>query len=208
VLLGVLASVYPSVILRFSSSRGHLEKPLEAVQLMAEHPFGLGLGAAGPASNRLSEPCVFLGSDGDPSWAEDRPELCVFLGDTQVQPPLPSGELRPAGQPAGRACDCPLLTENWYLQIGVELGWIGFILFLLLTLLILKKLRVSDCWFLICSEPETRNEESEIRLAIFLSFLALSIGSLFLHAWEDSAVAYSLWLLVAASLSRPRAESH
>jgi hypothetical protein len=36
--------------------------------------------------------------------------------------------------------------------------------------------------------------------AVFLMFLGVSIAALFLHAWEDSAVAYTVWVLCAAGL--------
>ncbi len=182
-LLTVLA---PSVMLRIASSRDHFLRPLEAVRTMIDHPLGLGLGAAGPASNRTSDACVFLEVGSDSSWAADRPDLCVFVGNQQMQP-------------LDYECICPFLPENWYLQIGVELGWIGFLLFLLLTLTILyrayKKMQSgirhhadADHWSLVIGHWS------------FLSFLALSLAALFLHAWEDMAVAVTVWTAVAIAL--------
>ena len=176
-LLAVIA--FPDVFLRAASSRDHFLRPLKAVQTMARHPFGLGLGAAGPASNRTSDACVYLPADGDAAWAEGNASLCVFLGEEQVLP-------------IDRECRCPFLPENWYLQIGVELGFVGFILFIALVLLILRMLRM-------------KNEKWKIenaRFAIYLAFLGMSIAALFLHAWEDGAVAYTLWILAAASLAQ------
>jgi len=83
-------------------------------------------------------------------------------------------------QPIGGTCTCPFVTENWYIQIGVELGVLGFALFIAFIILLLRALR--------------RNEES---LAPFLGMLGISICALFLHAFEDSAVAYSAFLLAA-----------
>ena len=169
VIVGLIGSVvFPSVLLRLSSSRGHLEKPFEAWHIMLREPFGLGLGTAGPASNRMSDSCVMLEPGSDPSWARPHADLCVFVGDTQVQP-------------TDRACNCPLLTENWYLQIGVELGWLGFLLYLGLILGILSSL---------FTFPHSR--------WVFFSFLALSVSACFLHAWEDAAIAFTLWIALAA----------
>jgi len=137
-----------------------------------ENPLGLGLGAAGPASNRVSDACVYLPEDGDASWAVAHPELCVFLGEQQVQPEVP--------------CTCPMLPENWYLQIGVELGIIGLALFIVFTLLVILRLR--------------RNT-TPLGVGVFASFVGVSVAALFLHAWESSAVAYTLWVLAAAVLS-------
>jgi len=162
VLFGLIAQ---DVLLRAASTRGHLEKPLAAIQTIIAHPFGLGLGAAGPASNRVSDACVYLESGADASWAKDRQNLCVFSGDTQVQP-------------TNRLCNCSFLPEDWYLQIGVELGVIGFILFLTLVILIILR------------------TQEQVRLM----FLGISIAALFLHAWEDSATTYTAWMLLISAL--------
>jgi hypothetical protein len=146
-----------------------------AMENIVRHPLGLGLGSAGPASNRTSDACVFLSADGDASWAEGHPELCVFLGETQVLP-------------LDRVCTCPFLTENWYLQIGVEMGIAGFLLFFLLIICILLQL--------------ARKKNVLLHYSTFFAFLGVSIAALFLHAWEDSAVAYTLWILTAASLAQ------
>jgi len=163
----LLAFLAPSLITRATSTRGHLTRPLAAFKVMAQHPLGLGLGSAGPASNRVSDACVFLEEGADALWAADRPNLCVFVGSQQVQP-------------TDRACSCPLLPENWYLQVGVELGVAGFLLFLAIVFLLLRCLR----------SYEDGGE-------LFLMFLGLAVAALFLHAWEESAVAYSVWLLAA-----------
>ena len=164
ILITVLA---PTAVVRLASSRDHLLKPLIAARAMIVHPLGHGLGTAGPASNRVSDACVFLEEGGDASWAADRPDLCVFVGKEQVQP-------------ADRACHCPFVTENWYLQMGVEMGVIGFVLYVALTIFVLLQLASAS--------------------AIFLPFFGISIAGLLLHSWEGSAVAYTLWLLVAVAL--------
>ncbi len=172
IVVGIAATaLFPSVFFRLSSSRGHLTRPLQAIGQMVRHPLGQGLGSAGPATNRGREPCVFLRPQDDPSWAKSQPELCVFLGTNQVQP-------------LDHPCNCPFLPENWYLQIGVELGWIGFALFVALTMLVLRRLGLA-------SEQDAR---SRVFTALF--FLGVSIAALFLHAWEDASVAYSGWLLM------------
>jgi len=164
-------ALFPTALLRISSTRGHIDRPIEAIGRMIEYPLGMGLGSAGPATNRSADTCVMLRPEDDPSWAKDRADLCVFLGDKQVQP-------------TGRLCDCPFLPENWYLQIGVELGVLGFILYLSLIGLILRRLWVMGygLW------------------GVGLMFVGVSIAALFLHAWEDAAIAYSVWMLIALGL--------
>jgi len=165
----VVAFVAPQILLRQASTRDHFLRPLQAISLLRAQPLGYGLGTAGPASNRTSDPCVHLPDGSDVSWAIPHPELCVFLDDRQVQP-------------SDRECNCPVLPENWYLQIGVETGILGFVLFVTLVILILRRVF------------KTTDELGHI---VALSFLGLSVAALFLHAWEDSAVAFTLWILLA-----------
>ncbi|MDA1208871.1 MAG: O-antigen ligase family protein [bacterium] len=175
----------PNLLIRLSSSRDHILKPLHAMHVIRENPLGLGLGAAGPASNRVSDACVFLGAGADTTWAADRPNLCVFAGGVQVQPVEP-------------ACHCPFVTENWYLQIGVELGVVGMLVFLLLNLTILRRLYV----------PNANTEEPNDILSpeVFLPFLGISVAALFLHSWEGAAVAYSLWLMAGVAFAKRDAQ--
>lgn len=189
VLLAAAAFLWdPAVFLRLSSNRGHIERPLAAVRMIAERPLGYGLGAAGPASNHLHEACVFLLPGDDPSWAKPLTNLCVYVGDKQVQP-------------IARACDCPFLPENWYLQIGVELGVPGMALYIALTVLLLWRLGHGRWKREDGSMPA---DSSDFRLATFLAFLGVSIAALFLHAWEDAAAAYTLWLLAASAVRERR----
>lgn len=168
----VVTLAFPKVFFRLSSSRGHIEHPIAAWHRMWASPLGEGLGAVGPASARGSDTCVMLRPQDDPSWAKSSPHLCIFLGDTQVQP-----------EPSAYTCQCPWHPENWYLQIGVELGVIGFVLFLILTVMMIR----------------TSIKNMGMHPAV-LAFLGVSIGALFLHAWEDAAVAYTVWLMMATVL--------
>ncbi len=174
-----ISLLMPQVFLRIASSRDHYLRPVEAIRTIIAHPLGLGLGSAGPASNRVSDACVMLDAGSDASWAKDRPDLCVFVGETKVQP-------------MDRDCNCPFIPENWYLQIGVELGVIGFILYVLLIVLVLRKLRKADY--------ELQNSVIRNPQFVFLFFVGISMAALFLHAWEDAAVAYTAWILIAVLL--------
>lgn len=183
VCLFALQAIAPSIVSRAASTRDHISRPLQALQVMIQNPFGLGLGTAGPASNRVSDTCVYLEEGDDPSWAQIHENLCVFVGDTQVQP-------------VDAECTCPFLPENWYLQIGVELGVLGFVLYLSLIFLLVKRLLV--CSFL-------RNNEStnqRFSCSVALAFFGIAIAALFLHAWEDAAVAYTVWILLATRLQK------
>lgn len=162
----------PAVVVRMASSADHWRRPLEAIAILHASPLGTGLGSAGPASNRFSDTCVHLPADADASWAEPHPELCVFVGAEQVQP-------------IGKSCACPFLPENWYLQLGVELGLPGVLLFVVLLALMLTFLFKSRL---------------PLSQGVFAAFSGVCIAGLVLHAWEDAAVALTLWLLSAVCL--------
>lgn len=170
-----LCLIFPAIFLRPQSSRAHIDRPMDAFWKMIEHPFGWGLASAGPASNRLRDACVYLPAGSDVNWARAHRQLCVFVDDIQVQP-------------VNRACRCPYLPENWYLQIGVEMGLAGLALFVAITIMLLQLLY-------------RRSTFSLLHSAVFYAFLGISIASLFLHAWEDSAVAYTMWLLAAVAVT-------
>ena len=171
----VITFASPNLILRSISNRHHVERVQEGFLTMIEHPLGLGLGSAGPASNRVSDPCLSFDAGADISWAKDRDDLCLFVGGVQMQP-----------SPEVKNCKCAFLPENWYVQVGVELGILGFVLFLALIFSVLYKL------------------SSLRQLPVLLAFLGVCIASLFLHAWEDSAVSYMVWGVVGVVMSVKR----
>lgn len=158
---------FPQIVLRIESSSDHLRNPLHALSIMATSPLGRGLGSAGPANNRVADACVFLEKGSDISWAAPHADLCVFVDGVQMQP-------------QGKTCGCPLLPENWYLQLGVEGGWLAMLAFVALIALLIRRL-----W----PTPPAQG------------LLAVAIAGVFLHAWEDAAVAYTTWILCAIVLT-------
>lgn len=153
----------PSILQRGVSNSDHIARPLEAMKMIIAHPFGSGLGSAGPATNHGRATCVDLPAGSDISWAKDHSDLCVFVAGAQAQPRLP--------------CNCPFLPENWYLQIGVELGVIGMLLYIALVILLLRHIKHGP---------------------LLLAFAGVCLAGLFLHSFEDFGVAATLWVLTAA----------
>lgn len=90
--------------------------------------------------------------------------------------------------PASQTTAHPIITENTYLQIGIETGVIGLLLFGLTLLLVLlalhKQFRIVD--------------ES---VALFAILIGLSVANLFLHTWADSATALVFWGLAGYCLA-------
>ncbi len=74
-----------------------------------------------------------------------------------------------------------ILTENYFVQIGYEVGVIGLLLFLAFLALVFQELRKS-------SSPERE---------IFFSALAgLIVINMFLHIWSNEAVVASVFILI------------
>lgn len=162
-----LLALQPAVVLRAVSNSRHIARPLEAIAVIRQRPLGLGLGAAGPAANRRSDTCVELPAGADASWAAAHPQLCVFVGGVQTQP-------------QGRTCTCPLLPENWYLQIGVELGVLGLLLYLALMARVLWAARAHPF--------------------VLAAFGSVAAAGMVLHSFEDFGVSATLWVLLAVLL--------
>jgi hypothetical protein len=167
----------PELIDRSISNKHHFERTRDGVIAMVKNPLGHGLGTAGPASNKFSDACMHFESGADISWASDRSDLCLFVEGEQVQS-------------TDRACICPVLPENWYVQVGYELGIVGFMMFVALVIFVIKR-----------GQTPLMKSKMCCNNIVILAFLGISIAALFLHAWEDSAVAYTLWILVGIVLS-------
>jgi len=80
-----------------------------------------------------------------------------------------------------------LLTENYYLQIGYEVGWLGLILFIAILSIISYQLFVT----------RRRNPASAVLLAALIAYL---FYSLLIHLWSNEAVALQWWLLAGVVL--------
>ncbi|MBU2595299.1 O-antigen ligase family protein [Patescibacteria group bacterium] len=136
------------MILRGFSTSNHQEALKRGVELVKDHPLGLGIGSAGPASQ----------------W--------------------------------GLGLENSVITESSFLQIGVEMGVLGLIGFLVIIIaLIIKTFR------------EILKQKEEIfkilLLGSTLGLIALSTNALFLHSFADTATSFTLFALIGISLSKP-----
>lgn len=80
----------------------------------------------------------------------------------------------------------PRIAENYYLQIGQEVGVIGLGLFLLI------------CWYVIKGLWYRRQET--VSVALFASFIGLAAANLFLHGWAQDEISLIWWGLAGASV--------
>ncbi len=105
---------------------------------------------------------------------------------------------RPGGHGPGTAGlvsiqnpDKPFLTENYYIQIGYEVGILGLAVFLAISVLVyLQLMRRGDY----------------VATVLLAAFWAYVLTNMLLHTWSNEAVATQWWLLAGlavAAASRP-----
>jgi hypothetical protein len=80
-----------------------------------------------------------------------------------------------------------VLTENYYLQIGEEVGVLGLLLFLTILFIVAHRLY----WL----------RESEMAVALLASFVGLALTNFLVHIWSNEAVAYTWWGLAGIVLA-------
>lgn len=96
------------------------------------------------------------------------------------------GDAGPASARFAHAGETGFLPESWYLQVGLESGFLGLALFLTILILLGKALFLA---------------KNDLARAMLFSLIGISTAAFFLHTWESSAVAYSFAILAAIGLS-------
>lgn len=75
------------------------------------------------------------------------------------------------------------ISESWYLQILLEIGIVGLLLWI---------------WFMIALSKELLRKKETV---LFLGFFAVSFAAIFLHTWADNpALSYSLFILLGITI--------
>lgn len=93
-----------------------------------------------------------------------------------------------AGPASARNYGHARIAENYYLQIGQEIGFVGLGLFILINVLVVQRL-----W-------KRTDTLSRVLLA---SFIGITIVNLMSHAWVDDTLSLLWWGLAGAALSAP-----
>ncbi|HEY2428456.1 MAG TPA: hypothetical protein VGI06_05970, partial [Acidimicrobiales bacterium] len=83
-----------------------------------------------------------------------------------------------------------LTPENYYLQIGDELGFAGITLFVLFTILALHRLGAA----------QRDGPGATLVSAARTAGVGLALGCFLLHVWADYSTALSFWALAGAAL--------
>jgi hypothetical protein len=104
-----------------------------------------------------------------------------------VNNPL-GGGLASAGPASTIFAEKGKIAENYFLQIGQELGWMGVILFVTLQFFVVY------CLY--------KAKEKDYALPVFLAMISLIITNLFLHNWADEVVSVVAWMFAGFVLAR------
>ncbi len=127
---------------------------------------------------------------------EDHSSVAVSSNDAHLKA-LRSGVADIIHQPLGRGPGTagpasvynnkPRIAENYYLQIGQEVGVVGLMLFILINAGVgyLLWLRRADA----------------LALTLFASLISISLVSLLSHAWTDDTLAYIWWGLAGIAMA-------
>lgn len=79
------------------------------------------------------------------------------------------------------------IAENYYVQVGQETGWLGLVLFMLITVGVGYLL-----WL---------RRDHPLALALFASLVGLTFINLLSHAWADDTLAYIWWGLAGIAMA-------
>lgn len=123
-----------------------------------------------------------------PSSSQGHWERWSDGASAMIQNPLGLG-LGDAGPASARFAlegQTGFLPESWYLQVGLESGFLGLALFL--TILILTGMHLSQ-------------SKSPWAKPLFLGLVGVCSASLFLHSWESAVVALTFWGLAGIVLA-------
>lgn len=84
------------------------------------------------------------------------------------------------------------LTENYYVQIGYEVGILGLLIFLAVHVLLYKELL---------------GKRSALALCLLASFWGYVLCNMLLHTWSNEAVAVQWWLLAGVAMVASKVKS-
>lgn len=104
----------------------------------------------------------------------------------------PLGDGPGTAGPASVYNDETRISENYYLQLGQETGWLGLGLFLAITLVVAYLL-----W--------TRRQTT-LALSLLAALVGISVVNLMSHAWTDDTLAYIWWGLAGLAIGTPVAK--
>ncbi len=152
--------------------------------LVAAALVALPVAAATGLTGRATTPV-----SGDEQSAVDHVQSFWEGAQTVADHPAGQGLATSAGAGQRFQTQSTVVAENNYLQVGIELGVFAMVLFIALTVTLLRRLRAAVEWTVDLGGGAVR-----------AMGLALAIGALFLQPWGDLPTAWTFWSLAGAML--------
>lgn len=151
--------------------------------------LGLGLIALAFKSDFVSQ-LIFHSSSANILVGNSTIDHLVFIGQglqVLAQQPLGLGigQVGPASFYASRA----LITENYYLQIALEVGVVGFAVWIWLIREVFQRLRATE-------------RSDRVAWALLAAGLGYLLMNFFLHTWADMATIITWWALTGIVIGR------
>ena len=87
----------------------------------------------------------------------------------------------------------PLIVENWYLQIAIEVGILGLIAYIVFFALLIKKFYISS---------QVNDSNSQISLALLSIIVGVGVSAFFLHSLADSTLSIILFAILGIQSAR------
>lgn len=84
----------------------------------------------------------------------------------------------------------PEIPENYFVQIGQEIGAVGLALFIALSVMMWRELWQRKADMLAC--------------ALLASFIGINVINIFLHGWADDPTAMTWWAIAGLVLAQPK----
>jgi O-Antigen ligase len=159
--------------------------------LVAAALVALPVAAATGLSGRVTSP-----ASGDEQTAADHVQSFWEGVHTIGDHPFGQGLATSAGAGQRFQTKSTVVAENNYLQMGIELGVGAMVLFIVLTVVLLRRLRAAVEWTADLGGGAVR-----------AMGLALAIGALFLQPWGDLPTAWTFWSLAGAVLGMAAARA-
>jgi hypothetical protein len=219
------SSFVSNALVRTNSTTGHYIRLLGSLKEIVTHPFGTGIGTAGPAvSKSASLQSVFVPktlvdeivNQGIPMSVKNhlwfKKEVYQINEEFHLRfKPQNNQEL--VAIPALQELSVELkqqvfdlwdryyherIPENWHLQMFMEFGWLGGLVYLVWLFSLLKVLQQQ------AGDFKVNAKAKQIKIILlrgsFLSLLGLVVAGMFLHSFEDSSTSLSLFLLMGLAV--------
>ncbi|MCW1908420.1 MAG: O-antigen ligase family protein [Candidatus Saccharibacteria bacterium] len=156
----------------------------------------VGLAVYAGRNNDIVQNVVFHSSEASESEQSSNSQRLAAL-----QSSLGDVISHPLGQGVGSAGPASLrnkvspgrISENYFLQVGQEAGWVALALLITIHAVLLKRL-----W---------RMRGQTLAAALFASLVGLLFVNMLSHAWADDTLAYVWWGLAGLALTQPESLS-